>query len=66
MPKLKTNKSAAKRIIRKTRAGLYQSLSASAQHRTTGKSARVMRDSSKSRSLSYANNRRLAKLLPYL
>ena len=66
MPKLKTHKSASKRIQRKTRAGLYTGLSMSAQHRTRGKSSRVQQASGKARSLSDANNRRLARLLPYL
>ncbi len=66
MSKLKTHKSASRRIKRKTRAGLYTALSMSSQHRTTGKSSRVQQAAGKSRSLSDANNKRLAKLLPYL
>ncbi|MEK7184252.1 MAG: hypothetical protein AAB701_01900 [Patescibacteria group bacterium] len=66
MSKLKTHKSASRRIKKKTRAGLYMALSMSAQHRTSGKSARVKQTSGKARSLSDANNKRLAKLLPYL
>ena len=66
MPKLKTHKSAAKRIKGKSRAGLYMGLTTSAQHRTGGKSSRVLQASGKTRSLSDANRRRLARLLPYL
>ncbi len=66
MSKLKTHKSAAKRIRRKTKAGLYAGLAMSAQHRTTGKSSRVQQAAGKARTLSDANRRRLAKLLPYL
>ena len=66
MPKLKTHKSAAKRIPRKTRSGLYMALSMSAQHRTRGKSSRVKQATGKLRTLSDANHKRLARLLPYL
>lgn len=43
MPKLKTRKSVAKRIVRVTSKGKLMRRATSAQHRTTGKSSRTLR-----------------------
>ena len=66
MPKQKTHKSAAKRITKRTKSGDYIALAVSAQHRTRGKSSRVLRRSGKSQTLGSTEHKRLAKLLPYL
>lgn len=66
MPKLKTHKSAQKRIFRRTKAGRFLTSTNSAQHRTSGKSPRVLRRSGKKQSLAKTEDNRLAKLLPYL
>lgn len=66
MSKLKTHKSAAKRIVRRTNAGRFLTSTNSAQHRTGGKSPRVLRASGKKQSLAKTEEHRLKKLLPYL
>lgn len=63
--KLKTNKSVAKRIGKKTKSGQYQAMKMSAQHRTTGKSKRTKQASRKSQIISKAENKNIAKNLPY-
>lgn len=66
MSKLKTNKSAQKRILGRTKTGRYVAATNSAQHRTAGKSSRVLQATGKKRSLAKTEENRLKKLLPYL
>lgn len=66
MSKLKTHSSAKKRILGRTKSGLYIAATNSAQHRTSGKSSRVLRASGKKRTLAKTEENRLKKLLPYL
>ncbi|MBI4022754.1 50S ribosomal protein L35 [Candidatus Berkelbacteria bacterium] len=63
--KQKTHKAASKRIQKRTKRGQFLARTMSAQHRTSGKSARTLQRSRKLQSLSSANRRRLTKLLPY-
>lgn len=63
--KLKTKKSAAKRIGKKNKLGQYRASKMSAQHRTIGKSKRTLRSSTKQQQLSKTENDRIAKMLPY-
>lgn len=65
MSKQKTHHSASKRIQKRTKSGVFIARPMSAQHRTTGKAARVQQRSRKKQNLSGANNDRLIKLLPY-
>lgn len=62
--KLKTHKSAVKRVKKITKVGQFLVRSLSAQHRTTGKSKRVLQKSKKFQSLSKATNKMIKKLLP--
>lgn len=66
MSKLKTHKSAQKRILRRTKDGRYVAPTNSAQHRTGGKSTRVLQATGKKRTLAKTEENRLKKLLPYL
>jgi ribosomal protein L35 len=66
MPKQKTNKSAAKRILKRTKTGHFVARAMSAQHRTSGKATRVLQRSRKTMTLPKTENKRLAKLLPNL
>lgn len=65
MSKLKTHKSAQKRIKRKV-GSRFQAQNMSAQHRTTGKSARTKRASRQTKLLSKAETNKIKKLLPYV
>lgn len=63
MPKLKTHKSASKRIVgHKGRRFIVRTMSA--QHRTMGKSARTLQKAGEHMVLSKANQHRFEKLLP--
>jgi len=63
--KLKTSKSAAKRIIKFTKQGKILRMAISAQHRTSGKSKRVKQKSGSHVEVSKANYRTIKKLIPY-
>jgi len=66
MPKLKTVKSAKKRIARITKNGKILRPCMSAQHRTTGKSSRSLKNSQKLVELSSTDEKRIKRLVPYL
>lgn len=65
MPKLKTNKSAAKRIIRITRTGKMLRRKMSAQHRRKGKSKRTKREASHLLVVAKSDMKKLRRLVPY-
>lgn len=62
--KIKTVKSASKRII-KTGRGKFRRRNLSAQHLTAGKSKRTLRAQNKSQQISAADISKLKKLVPY-
>ncbi|EKD56473.1 MAG: hypothetical protein ACD_58C00177G0007 [uncultured bacterium] len=64
--KLKTSKSAIKRIKNITPRGKVMVSNMSAQHRTTGKSPRTLRNSAHSYVVSSANMKTMKKLIPGL
>jgi len=64
MPKLKTNKSAAKRF-RKTKSGKFKRSRAFGQHLLTAKSPKRRRSLRKSGILGPEEQRRVEALLPY-
>lgn len=66
MPKLKTSKSAQKRIVKITRSGKIIRRKMSAQHRTGGKSKRALSASKKETQVSSANLKTIKKLIPYV
>ncbi len=63
MPKLKTNKAAAKRF-KKTKSGKFKRNNAFARHLLTGKSPKRKRKLRKSTTLSAADARRVQRMLP--
>lgn len=63
--KLKTSKSAIKRIARITGTGKIMRKGMSAQHRTSGKSSRSLNNSNKEFEISKANEKIIKKLVPY-
>lgn len=65
MPKLKTRKSVAKRIAKVTRTGKIMRSATSAQHRTTGKSKRTLRQTKMKLTLSAGDVAAIKKALPY-
>ena len=65
MPKMKTSKSAAKRIVKITRRGKIIRRKMSAQHRTKGKSKRTMYASNKETMITSANSKKIKKMVPY-
>lgn len=65
MPKMKTVKSAAKRIHRMTRSGKLMRLAMSAQHRRKGKSKRAKREAGHLIAVTAADLRRIKRLVPY-
>ncbi len=65
MPKMKTNKSAAKRIVKITRSGKLISNHMSAQHRRKGKSKRVKRQSHDNFVITKGDSKKLNQMLPY-
>lgn len=64
--KLKTVKSAAKRIVKITKNGLILHRKTSAQHRSTGKSKRVRSDADKTVAFNAADAKKIRKMVPYL
>lgn len=65
MPKLKTRKAVAKRIDRVTKSGKMMRRSTSAQHRTTGKSRRTLRQSKMQEAIKPADVKKVQGFLPY-
>lgn len=65
MPKLKTRKSVAKRIVKVTSNGKLLRRSTSAQHRTTGKSKRTLRQAKMKEVLSSGDAKVIKQYLPY-
>lgn len=65
MPKMKTVKSAMKRIQRLTRTGKLMRLAMSAQHRRKGKSKRSKREAGHLIAVTRADQRRIQRLVPY-
>ncbi len=65
MPKLKTRKSVAKRVVKITAKGTMLRRSTSAQHRTSGKSSRTLRQAKMKEAIAKADIKSMAKALPY-
>ena len=65
MPKMKTSKTAAKRIVRITRTGKMMRLTMSAQHRRKGKSKLSKRNARSERVLTKGDSIKIKRLLPY-
>lgn len=65
MPKLKTRQSVAKRIVKLTRQGKLLRRATSAQHRTTGKSPRTLRQAKLKNQLAPSDLKQVKKALPY-
>lgn len=65
MPKLKTRKSIAKRIVNVTASGKLMRRNTSAQHRTTGKSRRTLREAKMKEVLTKSDTKSVKKFLPY-
>ena len=63
--KLKTSKSAVKRVVKITSKGKLLRMGMSAQHRTTGKTKRSQRNAGKFFEISKANEKKIKKLVPY-
>jgi large subunit ribosomal protein L35 len=65
MPKLKTRKSVAKRVVKVTGTGQLRRSEASAQHRTTGKSKRTKRESKMDTAILGADAKKIRTYIPY-
>lgn len=66
MPKLKTRQAVAKRIVRVTKSGKLMRRSTSAQHRTTGKSARTRRQAKMQEAITATSDaKKLQAMIPY-
>lgn len=65
MPKLKTRKSVAKRVVKVTSKGTLLRRATSAQHRTTGKSRRTLRQAKMKLSIAKGDIKTIKKFLPY-
>jgi ribosomal protein L35 len=65
MPKLKTSKSAAKRVVKVTSKGKILIKKMSAQHRAKGKSKRSLAHAMSNFEVSKANIKTIKKLIPY-
>lgn len=65
MPKLKTRKSVAKRVVKVTGTGKFQRSETSAQHRTTGKSKRTLRESKMDVTITGRDAKKIQQYLPY-
>ena len=65
MPKVKTNKSAAKRFT-KTATGKLKRMKAGKQHILTKKTRKNKRDLRKAEMMNPANEKNMKKILPYL
>ena len=62
--KQKTVKSAKKRIVKVTKNGKIIRRTISGQHRTTGKSKRVLRASNKKTTISKADKKNIKNMIP--
>ncbi len=65
MPKLKTRKAVAKRIVKITKNGKMMRRSTSAQHRTTGKSSRTLREAKLKQAITPNDVKKVSQMLPY-
>lgn len=65
MPKLKTRQSVAKRIVKVTASGKMMRRATSAQHRTTGKSPRTLRQAKMKQEIAAGDAKKIAQALPY-
>ena len=65
MPKLKTRKSVQKRIVNVSKGGKLMRRSTSAQHRTTGKTKRTLRQSKMKIAIGANDVKQIKKMLPY-
>lgn len=65
MPKLKTSKSALKRVVKITGKGKILRYKMSAQHRAKGKSKRTKKEAMKEMEFSKGDAKKLKKLIPY-
>lgn len=65
MPKLKTRKAVSKRVVTITASGQLMRLSTSAQHRTTGKSKRTLRQAKMKQVINSSDTKQIKKMLPY-
>lgn len=64
MPKLKTSKTAAKRIKKITRKGKVLRRKMSAQHRMHGKNKKIRQRSKRSKTLNSGDYKKIKKLVP--
>lgn len=62
--KQKTVKSAKKRVIKVTKNGKIIRRTLSGQHRTTGKSKRVLRASNKKTTISKSDTKKIKRMIP--
>lgn len=65
MPKLKTVKSASKRIAKITKSGKILRFKISAQHLARKKSKRTKKEAKKKLAISKADLRKIKRLIPY-
>lgn len=65
MPKLKTSKSTAKRIIKITRNGKMLRRKMSAQHRRKGKSKRTKLEAGQLMEVHKGDQKKIRRLIPY-
>ena len=65
MPKLKTRKAVAKRIVKITKTGKLLRRATSAQHRTTGKSSRTLRQAKMKEAVTKQDVKAVTQFLPY-
>ena len=65
MPKIKTVKSASKRIVKISKNGKLMRLSMSSQHLVRRKSKRARKNALKKIALSLADSNKIKRLLPY-
>ena len=63
--KLKTSKSAKKRVVKVTKKNKIIFKKMSAQHRTKGKSKRTLQNAMSNFEISQANTKTIKKLIPY-
>ncbi len=65
MPKLKTRKAVAKRVVKITKTGKLLRRATSAQHRTTGKSSRTLRQAKMKEAVTKQDVKAVTQFLPY-
>ncbi len=65
MPKLKTSKTASKRITKVTKNGKFMRLQMDAQHLARRKSKRARKNAASKQQISAVDVKKLKKLLPY-